>query len=169
MKKGDKAQIELSFGMIFSIILIIVFIGFAFYAIKLFLSANDSMKTGKFLDNFQNDVDTSWKGFESSQEENYILPTKIEFVCFADFDKIAQGKNSEKLEKLKQAFSGGDSENLIFYPVGSGNGIDGKEILHLNINKTIAMENPFCIQNVKGNIKMTLKKDYGEVLVTITD
>ena len=46
MKKNGQATI--SFGMVFSIIMIIIFISFAFYAIQKFLDLQNSAQVGKF-------------------------------------------------------------------------------------------------------------------------
>ena len=81
MQKEEKifrkrGQMKLSFGMIFSIILIIVFISFAFYAIQKILEMQELMKVGKFKDNLEADIDSAWKGSQRSQEVEYILPKK---------------------------------------------------------------------------------------------
>ena len=73
MKKRKKAQIKLSFGMIFSIILIIVFLAFAFYAIKVFLGIQNTAQIGKFISDLKSDVDRVWKSTESSEEKEYNL------------------------------------------------------------------------------------------------
>ncbi len=54
---------KLSFGMIFSIILIIVFLSFAFYAIKIFLNMQTTMQVGKFVEELRNDVDKNVEKF----------------------------------------------------------------------------------------------------------
>ena len=66
MKRG---QMKLSFGMIFSIILIIIFISFAFYAIQKFLSIQNSVQVGKFVNEFQQNVDKIWKGSQGSEKK----------------------------------------------------------------------------------------------------
>jgi hypothetical protein len=40
-------------------------------------------------------------------------------------------------------------------------------IAHLDITSITAIENPFCIMNVKGKITLTIVKDFGETLVRI--
>ena len=134
---------KLSFGMIFSIILIVIFIAFAFWGIKIFLGIQNEMKIGQFAEGLQSDIDKMWKGSQGSQEVEYLLPSKIESVCFKDDEY---------------------DENLIFH---SDDFIGGEEIEHINIEKITENENPFCIENVKGKVKMTIKKDYGEALVEI--
>jgi len=140
MKK--RGALELSFGMIFSIILIIVFLAFGFYAIMKFIDLQNSIQIENFLRDFQNDVDKMWKSSQGSQNLVYSLPNKISAVCF---------KNDE-------------FQNLEFI---SKEIIKGKMIEHLDIEKITEDENPYCIQNVKGKISLTILKDYGETLVRV--
>ncbi len=100
-----KAQMKLSFGMIFSIILIIIFIAFAFYAILKFLDLQDSIKTAQFSDDLQYDINKMWKSSQGSQPREYLLPSKIKSVCFVE-DKY-------------------ENENLIFH---SDKFVEGKKI-----------------------------------------
>jgi len=108
-----------------------------------------------------------WKSEQGSQEEKYTLPLKIKYVCFVDFSSNEKGNNSEKYKKLKQVFYG--DENMFFYPVGSGKGLDAIIIEHLNLEKITETENPFCLENVKGKIKITIQKKFGEALVVIKE
>ena len=135
------AQMKMSFGMIFSIILIVVFIAFSFFAIKKFLNIQDQMQIIKFTERLQNDVNKIWQATKGSHEVEYSLPKKIEKVCFRDAD-----------------------ENLIFY---SSDFIPPKKINHLDIQEITEKENPFCVDNIRGKIKLTLEKDFGEELVAI--
>jgi len=140
MKRGKNGQIKLSFGMIFSIILIIVFLAFAFYAIKIFLGIQDAAQTGKFINDLKSDIDRVWKSTESSEEKEYVLPSKIEAVCY-------------------------EYENLFFQ---SDKFFEGEQISHIDTSKITSTENPFCIENVRRKVKLTLVKEIGEALVTIT-
>jgi hypothetical protein len=83
MKRG---QMKLSFGMIFSIILIIIFIAFAFYVVKNFLGLQETVKLAQFKAKLQDDVDKMWKGAKGSQPVSYVLPQKIKAVCFEHDD-----------------------------------------------------------------------------------
>jgi len=160
-----RGQLQLSFGMIFSIILIIVFLGFAFYAIKIFLEFQDNAKAGRFFDELQSDVDRVWKSSKSSEQQEYVVPGWADFVCFVDFSSDASGADAVFYSELKGADYG--SENLVFYPVRF-KGFESKEINHLEIVETTAEENPLCIKTRSGKVALVLKKDFGEALVTIT-
>ena len=165
---NNKGQMKLSFGMIFSIILIIIFVSFSFFAIKKFIGIGNSAQVAKFGDNLQKDVDKAWKGSQSSQEKEYFLPSKIKYVCFANYSDYPSGGRGihidfyKELKKTHQEY-----ENLFFYPIGSTGGLNSKRIKHLDMTKITDQDNPFCIENSDGKIKLTLEKKYGDALVTI--
>lgn len=141
-KRGKKAELNLSFGMIFSIILIVVFLAFGFYAIKKFIDIQKTVQIEQFKSDFQNDVDAMWKSPKGSQTLEYPLPTKITAVCFT----------SEGTHNLKF------SSNEI---------IDEDSIENLDIVNITAGEDPYCIENIKGKVSFRILKDYGETLVRV--
>jgi len=141
-----RGQMNISFGMIFSILLIVFFIAFAFYGIKKFLGFQDTIKIEKFLDDLQSDVDRVWRGSQASQEKEYYLPKKIEAVCF----RAGSQQNGY--------------QNLFFR---SSEILREDNIEHINTEKITEDEEPFCIQNIQGKIALTLEKDFGETLVNI--
>ena len=77
-----KGQLNISFGMIFSIILIVVFLAFAFYAIQKFLSFQHDATIAKFYEGLKNDVGKVWASTQASKEGEYNLPTSVVKVCF---------------------------------------------------------------------------------------
>jgi hypothetical protein len=141
MKK--RGQMKLSFGMIFSIFLIIIFLSFAFYAIIKFINFQQTVQTEMFKDSLQADINTMWQSQQGSREVEYSLPNKIDAVCFT-------------LD---------DYQNMIFM---SKKIIDGGDIDNIDIESITSKEDPYCFGNIEGKISMTLVKDYGESLVKIT-
>ena len=162
MKRG---QLKLSFGMIFSIILIILFISFAFYAISKFLNLQTSVTIGKFINEFQSDINKIWKGSQGSQQVEYFLPKKIKYICFADYNYKESGENKNLYNTLKKVYW--EEENLFFYPVGSGEGQNSFKIKNIDLGKITLKNNPLCIENINGRIKMTIKIESEHSLVTI--
>jgi len=140
MKRG---QIKLSFGVIFSIILIVVFISFAFYAIQKILVMQEAVQSKQFIDDLQTDIDKIWKSTQASQQKEYLIPSKIKEVCFQE----------------------DEHENIIFI----GTDLPGAMINHLNLIGTLNEKKQFCIESAKGKITMTIKKDYGENFPIITE
>jgi len=167
IKRGKKAQMQISFGMIFSIILVVVFLAFAFYAIKTFLNFSDDAKAAKFLNEFQGDVDRIWSSAVSSETIPYTVPGYVDSVCFIDFSSDAEGENSELYFEIKNKVDYINS-NFVFYPI-QYNGYESAEIQHIDIEKTTIDENPLCIKEKNGKISPVLRKDYGEALVTVEE
>jgi len=163
MKKNG--QIKLSFAMIFSIILIIIFIAFAIYGIMKFLELQRNVQIGQFLDEIQNDVDKIWKSSQGSQTNEYRLPTKIKSICFADFYSSKKGLDADKYNELKLSFY--EFENLVFYPVGSSE-ISAYNLKHINITETTKTNNPLCFENNKGKLILNIQMNPGDSLVTIS-
>jgi len=144
MIKGcRRGQMNISFGMIFSIILIIIFLAFGFYAITKFLDLQKSIQVEKFLSDLQEDIDKMWKSPQGSQTITYTLPTNIISVCFKTDEFQNLEFNSKKL-------------------------VGGENIENIDIASMTNQESPYCIPNIKGRVSIVLKKDYGETLVRIT-
>ncbi len=135
---GKRGQLSLSFGMIFSIILIVIFIAVAIYAIIKFVGIQQMVQIEKFKIDLQEDITKMWQGpGGDSQEVSYYLPKKIDAFCF-------------------------DGED---WYLESDTGIIGYEIEHLD---TSELSRDFCINTIDGKVSMVLSKDYGEILVKIT-
>jgi hypothetical protein len=142
--KERGGQLNLSFGMIFSIILIIIFLVFGFYAIKKIIELQQEVQIKQFLKDFQSDIDKMWKSSQGSNEVSYSLPKKIISICFI---------NNNSFENLRFT-----SEQII----------TGEKINNIDVDKITENENPFCIDNIKGKINIIISKDFGEMLVTVT-
>ncbi len=158
MKRG---QLKLSFGMIFSIILIIVFLVFAFFAIKKFLETQEDVKVGQFKNKLEFDVDKMWRSSQGSKEEEYVIPSSIDLVCFMDFNSQKRGSYQGLYDDLILMYQ--NQENLFFYPKG----FPSLKINHIDIGNMTLTNNPYCIETADGKINLVLEKDFGEVLVEI--
>jgi len=156
MKRG---QIKLSFGMIFSIILIIFFVAFAFFAIQKFLDLGGTISVGKFVDDFQLNVDKLWAGEKGSQELEYSLPKKIDLVCFVNLLGPKHGDYTDFYEEFEKY---SPDNNLFFYPMDMG--LDVIEIKHIGFEG----DNPLCFEVKNGKVKIGIEKDFNEELVSVT-
>lgn len=173
--KNKKAQMKLSFGMIFSIILIIIFLSVAFYAITKFLGLKDNIQIGDSINKLESDINRIWRATQASESQSYAFPKDIEFICFIDYDKRARGEFTiyekgdeiiniyDELERTRST----NRQNLFFYPYGSGGSIGSYELKNINLTKIVKENNPYCIENFRGEINLVLKKNFGEKLVVI--
>ncbi|MBI2043430.1 hypothetical protein HYT25_03510 [Candidatus Pacearchaeota archaeon] len=164
---SKRGVVNLSFGMIFSIVMIIIFLTFAFYAIQKFLSIQNTAQAGKFVNDLQNDIDRMWKSSQGEQEQEYTIQGKVRYICFVDYEFSKRGEKENFYDELNQVYYG--EENLFFYPVGSGEGFDSAALRHVDIEKTTEIDNPLCFENINGKISFTIKKDFNEALVTISE
>ena len=96
-----RGQVEISFGMIFSIILIIVFLAVGFYAIKLFLHTSDEAKAGTLISDLQTDIDNVWRNPSSSVTKDYSMPSNADYICFVNFSYDDSGANSVFYQNIK--------------------------------------------------------------------
>lgn len=140
--RNSRAQMQISFGMIFSILLIIVFVAFAFFGIKKFLEVQEKIVVKNFINNLNNDLEKMWKSSRGSQEAIYVLPKKIEEVCF---------RNDEK-------------ENIYFI---SEKKFEGGLLKYINYETTLGNKEKLCIPAKNREVFLIIKKDYSEELVTI--
>ena len=133
---------KLSFGMIFSIILIIVFLVVAFYAIQKFVLFQKEITYKQFVEDFQSDVDKMWKSTQGSQILTYAVPSSIVSVCFRD-------------------------DPLYVMKINYKNKFSEEKLNHLDINKILAGRTEMCVEAKESKIKMVIQKNYSEPLVII--
>jgi hypothetical protein len=166
MKRGlnSKGQMELSFGMIFSLILIIVFMGFAGYVVWSFVDLGNQAETGVFVKNLQRDVDKAWKGFQSSETKVYSLPSKITKICFIDTLTNDRGDYRELHRDL--FLFAGDEDNMMFYPIEESSEA-GTKINHIDVELITQRDNPYCIDVFNGRLEIEIIKERGETLVRL--
>jgi hypothetical protein len=169
MKKNKKAGIDLSFNVIFSLILIIVFIAVAIYGIIFFLNMQKCSDIGMFKQDLQNEVEGYWRrtGVEINQSLEISLTNEIEYVCFVDFTEEKKGEWSEFYEDLE--WFSYEEENMFFYPPGNAcQGMEGFKIERINIQRITQENNPYCIPNIDGVVTTRIiKHARGDVLVCI--
>jgi hypothetical protein len=137
-----RGSIELSFGMIFSIILVVIFLAVAFYVIKKFMDFQNDAKILQFKDNVQKDIDDLWRSSQGTYEGVYSVPSGVKSVCFVD----------------------DPYENMVFSP----NTIKGVLIVHIDLAKTLGEKTSLCFSNVNNVIKISMGKDYGDNFVTLS-
>ena len=160
-KRGD---IQLSFGMMFSMFLIVVFIVVAIIAINAFLGVQCSVSSGQFIKDFQAKVNELYAS--SGQDvpfKSSLGNCKIDYVCFFDSEKRVSGSSKAMGEEFEGKITAGN--NLYFYPAKS------KDFLSVNI-KYIDMskfsENPYCIKVAGGNVEIRLTKELEDVYVKVS-
>lgn len=127
-----RGQMQMSFGMIFSIFLIIVFLAAAIYAITKFISFQKELSYRQFSEDFQSQITEMWKGHQGNKILSYDLPSNAENACIETPSQIVIYKKA-----------GGHFET---------------DLEHVDIGVTMGNQNSFCINVINGNLTLGIKK-----------
>ena len=165
-KINKKAQgiMGMPFSVIFSVILIAIFLAVAIYAIMHFMGIKKCAEVGLFIDDFENAVDSAWNSQSSSKTFTSSLPSRIQYVCFADLNEDVNIATFREIhEKLQE--NSDYSDNMFFYPQEK-DCIESKKILHINAG--LEEKNPNCLAVVNGKIAIKLEKGFNDALVKVS-
>ncbi len=159
MKKGQSI-FGMSFGVIFSLILIVCIIVVGVIVVIKFLDVRDCGQIKLFIDDFQDSVNSAWRSEELSKSFEGRL-NNIEYVCFIDLEKDLNGRFVE----MGREMSDYSDENMFLYPMKNAC-VPNHRIEHLDISEITFQDNPYCV-NVDGEIVINIEKEMGESLVKI--
>lgn len=164
-RKAQGGVFGLSFGVIFSIFLIIFFIIVAFFVIRAFLETQKCAQIGIFKDDFQNEIKKAWNSPKQISTFKGRLPSSLEYVCFANLSKSLSGIYNEVGEVI--SIYDGEDANLFLYPIEKTCDILYHNIEYLDLNNIISSRNPYCIEIKNGNINIEIQKELGDRFVRI--
>ena len=170
MKKiNTKAQgvFGMSFGVIFSIILIVFILVVAGIAITKFLGLKRCAQVGMFIDDLQNDIDDAWNSQKFNDDASFILPGNLDYVCFADLSKERVGGEIEKMIYSDIGVYEREEANMFFYPRQKACNMAFTEIKHINVDNIISSRNPKCFEVEGGKVSIEIDKGFDEALVTL--
>lgn len=161
IKRDKKAQLELSFGMIFSIIIIISTIAIAFYVITYFINLGRCTDLSLFYKSFDDRVETAWNSPITKDTFTGKVPSDIEEICFGSLTEIPSAYRTEYdiLVKYRSA-----KANLFTYPLtkSCSNSVPFYNIKHGTSNEF------FCVPAKDGNVRFTISKETSDALVQIS-
>jgi predicted RNase H-like HicB family nuclease len=162
--RSKKAQstMSLPFGLIFSIILIIVFIVVAFIAVGHFLEIGDCSKVGQAYEELQEKVDEAWRSQISEFEISLSLPSGVDKICFANLSLPSKGGVKAEYDEIER-YSVYEA-NTFLVPSGKTCDMPYKNIKHIDISEITKLKNPYCIE---ADEKILLKKGVYDKLVLI--
>lgn len=163
-KKGQQV-LGMSFGIIFSIILIVFFIIIAGIVIRSFLKTGDCAKIGIFIDSFESDIKKSWNAQFNSHTFKANLPSNIDYVCFANLSNSNKGEFQEIGFEL--GLFEGRIANIFFYPSGKACEIPYYMIKHLDIGRITRTNNPNCVVVDSGKIDINVEKGLNDRFVNV--
>lgn len=161
---NKEGQFEISFGMIFSIIIIIATVAVAGYVIKYFYDVGQCGGVGTFYQDFQGEITKAWESTISQGVFEHAIPG-TDFVCFANPKYPYYGKTfSVQYNSLKDyinSYGVDENRNIFLYPSSGCKGLEYNTIEHVNITSF------FCAPVKDGKVSITLGKNIGDSLVKI--
>lgn len=162
MKKG---QIQLSYGMIFSVFLIAVFVAVAVFAIWKFIDIQKCTNTGMFVNGLRSEIDRIYRSNLANDKELKLNlnEKKTEYVCFFDPEKSVYGKYENIGKELKRNID--DYENNFYFYPKTSSCLSSVKIERTDMD---AFEsNPYCLKSEEGEFKFLLTKEIRDELVKI--
>ncbi len=163
--KNKKADINLSFGFIFSVILIGVFIFAAIYGIKFFMNSSKQYQIGSFYGDFQGKIQAVHGGSGSRNSPfKIVLPKEIKAVCFINTSLPITNKGKE-YKDLENDFLEDMEENVFLYPLDKAYDFKIKSIKNLNMEEILKNKNPYC---VPSDSTLLLSKEIYETTITVS-
>lgn len=148
---NKRGQIQISFGMIFSIIIIIATVAVAFYAITYFLDLSKCQQNGLFWTSLQNEIDKAWNSDLTQEIYKADLTSGITRVCFGNFTQTSEIGSRAIFEELKRYERTG--RNAYLYPIGKA----CENLGYYNL-KHISTDQFFCVDVKSGKMEVKLSK-----------
>ena len=160
---NKRGQIDISFGMIFSIILIIAVVGVAFYVINNFIELKKCTEIGLFYDDLNKYIDKAWQSTIHKDTFKSTLPSGIDLVCFGDLNQAPVENYKEEYDSLSRTFINNKEKNVFLYPVQKAcdASLSSLKLEH------IKSDNFFCIPVIDSKIELKTEKAQFEALVTL--
>ena len=160
-KRGRKGQLELSFTMIFSIIIIIAIIGTAFYVITYFLNLSRCTDVGLFYSDLQKRVDKAWASEKAQETFTGKLPSGIKEVCFGNLNQSNVAEYKEEYELFRRYFN--LNKNTFLFPPARACDIN---LAYYSLNHA-QMPEFFCTPAKDGTVSFKLAKTSFDALVKV--
>ena len=162
-RKEKKGQMQIGFGMIFSIIIIIATLAVAGYIIVKFLNIGTDVSCGLYFNDLQEEIDKAYFAQGEVQDiYNEKLPNGVSSVCFGNSSQQLIDRNDqEKFDEFK--FYSKPGNNMFFWPREV---CDNREfsygLEHINTDGF------FCISASGGKANIKLIKGSFDPLVKLT-
>lgn len=155
----NKRGLQLSFGIIFSVIIIISIISVSFYAIGKFLGVKKCTEQALFYEDLQKRVDRAWNSEIVKDVFTGRVSNGIDKVCFGDLSQQGDGLEYDALRSYRAA-----EGNVFMYPPAKAcEGFVTQNIKHLGFDFTSIR----CFDVENGRVTIPIEKDSTDALVRV--
>lgn len=150
---GNKGQLQISFGMIFSIIIIIATLAVSGYVIYYFVNLSNCTNVGLFYKSIEERVNEAWNSPITRSNFEANIPGGVKYVCFGNLSLTPRADSREQFENLVKYRSSG--ANMFLYPVVNP---CGNYLPNYKLDNAQAKEF-FCLPVKSGKINIVIQKD----------
>ena len=153
---------EISFSMIFSIVIIVAILGVGFYVISKFINLSRCADIGLFYDDLQDRVDKAWASGITSDVYELKLSFGIEKLCFGNLSYDFKGYEAEHefLNNYKRL-----ARNVFIYPTKAA---CDSELATYDLKHADTQDKKFfCVDVIDNKIKIKISKKELDALVQI--
>jgi hypothetical protein len=185
--KNKKGQIlGMPFQMLFSILLIAVFIVAAVIVVRNMLERASQAKVALFANELQSKITETWYATEAQKSFKFELPSKVEWICFGNLtaskayltgydqskkDEAEAASYANKIfVSLKESYAGTTSGQttltnlLMLWPPEYVKGLGLAPVKKIKCENAECLDlsglpNPYCIKNTKTGFSITLVKE----------
>jgi len=158
-----RGSFGLSFGMIFSIIIIIAIIGVSFYVINNFLGLQKCAEQSLFYDEFQKQIDIAWNSEITERTYEAKLPGGIDRVCLGDASSgDFNPRYSEEYQKFNRYFR--FDANLFLFPPEKACTPEYFKLKHVDLTLLQRFD---CFEVDGKNVEFKIEKGSTDALVEI--
>ncbi len=158
--RKNKRGIEISFNVMFSVILIVATIAIAFYVISAFLGTKKCVEVNLFYENLEEHITNAWSSrIHQGKCCSAILPSNIELVCFGNSTQTPAREDKEQYEKLAKY---NKKSNVFLYPPENACETGSKKIAHFKTDEF------FCVPVKNNKINIKTRMSEFDSLVTIS-
>jgi hypothetical protein len=161
-----RGSIELSFGMIFSIILIIALLGVATYAMVAFLRLSKGAGLAGFHQDFQADVDSAWASTLTNKIVEYRVPNGLTHACFGNLTAPTFNQQfARQRQELVKYASGFEKQtsNRFLYPIDAAEEFAFGKVEKIDLGQLSAGFDCFAVSNGRVRIRL-IKEDFNPLV-----
>jgi len=164
---NKRGQFQISFGMIFSILIIVAIVAVSFYVITYFLNISKCNQVGFFLNDLQIKIDKAWASGDVQDVFTGSLPGSVKAVCFGNSTTPARAEDIKIYSELKNSLLTNKDKNLFFYPPSAS---CSSSLGYYNLkHSTPSLGKFFCVNVVKGKAQIKLIKTSSDALVKVSN
>ncbi len=157
---NKRGQVQISFGMIFSIIIIIATIAIGFYVITYFLNLSSCTKIGIFWNSLDEEIAKSWNSDISQTVFEKEIPSGITHLCLGNFSQMSFEADKKLFTELRGYENPG--RNAYLYPPGKACDAAFYNLKHIKTDRF------FCVPAESGTISIKLSKTSLDAMVTLS-